>query len=56
MFFRTKVSVHLSLKQEVLPAGGDTPRHYLNTDFGPTGPPLQLVVGSFFVEAKNRIC
>jgi hypothetical protein len=35
MFFRSKISVHLSLKQEVLAAGGDTfpppplPKHRL---------------------------
>jgi hypothetical protein len=52
-FFRTKVSVHVWLKQEVLPAGRDTSCHYINTGFGPTGPPLELVVGAFFPEAKK---
>jgi len=37
-----------------MPAGGDTFCHYLNTGFGPTGPPLELVVGGlFFHEAKK---
>jgi len=64
IFSRTEVSVYLSLKQDVLPSGGDTPRHYLNTGFGPPGPPLQLVVGglsslrqrSLSMILMNRIC